>query len=108
MEVGSMRHRLAFQSRSTSQDAFGQPLLTWVTYMTVWGAVEDLSGRELLAAQQVNAEVTTNILIRYRAGVLPVHRVFYDNTAYNIRTVSDPTGRKRELRITSARGMNEG
>ena len=97
--ASKLRHRITFQERATGQDEFGQPIDTWQDICTVWAAVEPLSGREFWAAQQVQAEVTTRIRIRYRQGIRPEMRVLYDGRTYDIQTVIDPEERHVELQL---------
>lgn len=53
---------------ATDQGAFGEPKQSpWTTVASVWALVEDLGGGELVAAQQVKANVTVRLLVRWRA-----------------------------------------
>lgn len=76
MRIGAMRHRVTLQRPSAELDSRGQPV-EWMDVATVWAAVEPLRGREFWAAQQVNAEQTVRIRIRYRPGVTSDMRVLY-------------------------------
>jgi len=93
------RHRITIQEHVTDQDEAGQPVDMWQDVATVWGAVEPLRGREYFAAQQVQAEVTTRIRIRYRRGIRPEMRVLYDGRLFNILSVIDPEERHVELQL---------
>lgn len=103
-----MRHRVAIQQRDATKDAFGQPAQTWTTLFTTWAMIEDISGKELIAAMAINSEVSTHIFIRWRAGITTANRVLYQGTPYNIQAVVDPTGRKRELHLVCSRNVNQG
>ena len=60
MQAGKLRHRITIQTRADTQDGFGQPVATWVNFVTNEPAEKrDLSGRELIAAQAVHSETTT-------------------------------------------------
>ncbi|AMP15492.1 phage head-tail joining family protein [Collimonas pratensis] len=69
---------------------------------------EDLSGRELFAAQAAQSEVTTRFRIRYRTGVTAKMRLLCDGVIYNIEAVLDRDGRKRELQLMCSSGLNNG
>lgn len=97
MRAGQLRHRVTIQAQTTTQDEYGQPVQTWSDVATVWASVEDLSGREFFAAQQIAAEVTTRVTIRYRAGIEPDMRVIAGGRTLDIRSVQDPDGRRRQL-----------
>jgi SPP1 family predicted phage head-tail adaptor len=99
MRAGELRSRVALQTATETQDDYGAPVPSWATTATVWGEVVDLSGREYFAAQQVNAEVSTRIRIRYLAGVVPKMRAVANGRTFDILAVLDPDGRKRELHL---------
>jgi SPP1 family predicted phage head-tail adaptor len=67
--------------------------------MTVWGSVEPLTGRELLLAQQVSAEVTIRVTIRYDSGntVTPQHRIIIGSRTLEIVYVGNPEERDKQL-----------
>ncbi|MGE5553300.1 MAG: phage head closure protein [Betaproteobacteria bacterium] len=99
MRAGELRHRVTIQQLVESQNEYGEIATTPQTLAAVWGAVEDLSGREYFAAQQVSAEVSTRIRIRYRGGVVPKMQAVANGRTYDILAVLDPDGRRRELHL---------
>jgi len=73
---GYMRHRLTFQARTTTQNAYGEEAVTpWQDQFTVWGSIEPLRGQEYMDAQQQQADVSHRVRIRYRDGVVPTMRI---------------------------------
>lgn len=108
MQAGQLRRRVTIQQRSATQDEYGQPLTDWTDVATVYAAVEPLNGRELLAAQAVNSEVSHNVTIRYRAGVTPAMRLNYGGRLFNIHAVLDENERHRMLTLQCSEGMNDG
>ena len=97
MRAGARRHRLTIQ-RKVPGIGFTEP--TWATHTEAWGAIEPLRGSELLAADQVNSEVTAKITIPYRIGVTAAMRVTCDGRLYKIVAPPiDPELRHRELQL---------
>lgn len=96
MQAGQLRHRITLQRQSASQDEFGAPLDDWTDDATVWADIQPLTGREYFSAQQVNAEITHRILIRYRSGIVPTMRAQYGERIFGIESVLDP-GERSEL-----------
>lgn len=92
-----MRHRVELQSFSTAQNAFGEEVRTWTTFATVWASVEPLQGRELMEAQQINAETTIKIMLRYNATIESVHRVKIGSRLLDIVSVVNPQERDEHL-----------
>lgn len=101
MRAGELRHRVAFKSDAPTQDEYGEPIENYSTYMTVWAAIEPLEGRELLLAQQVNAEVTIRVRIRYDSGntVSPEHRIIIGSRTLEIVNVINPSERDEKLTL---------
>ncbi|HQS59733.1 MAG: hypothetical protein B7Y56_03040 [Gallionellales bacterium 35-53-114] len=87
IRAGKLNRRIIIQTVGTTQDAIGEPGGDPTTFATVWASVEDLTGREFIAAGGTQNEAQTKIAIRYLAGVLPAMRVLDGSTAYNIESV---------------------
>lgn len=87
MNIGKLNRRIVIQAPITSQDANGEPVAGWTMVATVWASIEDITGREYLAAAGTQNPVQTKIAIRYRAGIVPAMRVLDGETAYNIEAV---------------------
>lgn len=99
--AGKLRHRLAIvrPSDPNQTDDYGQPSTIPATVATVWGSVESLSGRELLLAQQVNAETTHRVTLRYRGDVTKDLRILHRGSTLEIESVLDRSGRRIELEL---------
>ena len=94
-----MRHRVTIQQKAPTRDTFGGEVEVWNPVATVWASVEPLQGREFLEARQMQAEVTTRIRIRYRAGIVPPMRVIWGSHTYDVQAVIEPEARRRELQL---------
>lgn len=100
MRSGQLRKRLAFQTRSTTQDATGEPLDSWVTSFTVWGSVEDLNAKEALRDTAYTASITSKLTVRYRTGIVSGMRVTTGSRTFEVAAPPiDKTGRGVELEL---------
>jgi len=99
MRIGRLRHRLALQSVSTAQDEYGQPIETFATYATVWGMLEPLQARELLTAQQQNAEITHHAIIRYNSNVAITNRISFDSRTFEIVSLTNAMERNARIEL---------
>lgn len=109
MRAGKLRHRITLQAKTATTDAYGGPIEVWTDVATnIPASVEPLSGRELVNAQTVNAEITTRITMRYRAGVIAANRITFEGKFYNILSVIDEEMKHRQLVIMASEGLNEG
>jgi SPP1 family predicted phage head-tail adaptor len=104
MNPGELRHRITIEAPTDTQNEYGEPVQGWQPIATVWAAKQDLAGREFVAAQQTQAEVTTRFRLRYRDGITAKMRIrTADGTLYNVASVQDPDGYRRETIIMAKR-----
>lgn len=113
MRASDLRHRVTFQSRSVTTDSFGAQSQAWADVATVWADVSPLSGRELMAAQAINVEVSHSITIRWQAQfagpkVAAAMRIVYGNRIFNIHSAIDPDERRKTIQISASEGLNNG
>lgn len=110
MTAPRLRHRVDIQNFTTVQDSTtGSITDTWTDYDTdVPAEILPMTGREFVAAQAVQAGVSTKITIRYQIGIDPRMRVKHGSDIYNIKAVlPDPTLR-RYLTLLCEVGVNAG
>lgn len=107
MRAGALDQRVTLQSRSVTQDAYGQDVITWVDIATVWAECQPLRGREFFAAMQVQQEQTVKVHIRYRTGIDQTCRLVWDGVNHDITGVI-PVGRKDMLEIMCLAGVKDG
>ena len=97
--AGRLNKRVTLQSASSARDGHGQPIGTWSDVATVWAAIEPIRGREYFAAQQVSAETTHRVTIRYRSGVSPQWRVAFGSRTFRIESVINPLERNERIEL---------
>ena len=99
MRAGKLRQRVTIQDKSVSQNTYGEEVITYVDWATVWAAVEPLRGREFLEGRQITAEVSTRIRIRYRSGISPEMRVKFGSKVYDVHSIIHIEEREREIHL---------
>lgn len=99
MRAGALRHTITIQTRTVTRDSYGGETETWADSATVPASVESLSGREYWAARQTMASEIVRFRIRWRQGVTADCRIVWDGRTWDIESVQDPDGRRRELVI---------
>lgn len=97
MRAGDLDQRVTVERFTSTQDELGQPIESWAPLFTCWAAVEPLTGREFIAAQAAQSEVTARIRMRFRPWMTAEDRVIHDGKTYNIVSVVDPRSQGREL-----------
>jgi len=100
MRAGIIRHKVVIQQNvPTEKDSYGAEVEDWTEYATVWAAIEPVRGREFWDSQQVNAEVTGKITMRYLSGVTPKMRVKHGDRYFEILAVINPEEKNEELQL---------
>ena len=108
MKIGKLRHKITIQEYTASRDSFGAEVEGWSDKASVFASVTPMSGKEYFASQQLNAEVTTKITIRYLAGITPKMRVMFGNRIFEILSVLNFEERKIELNLMCKESVPDG
>lgn len=98
MRSGRLDKRIKLQRKTISENSFGEPIETWADIKTVWAEYLPMRGAERYASAQTIAEADTRWRIRYRDGITPVDRIYYNNTVYDVQSVVE-LGRKSGLEL---------
>lgn len=113
MRAGKMKRRVTIQQFVSLQDPnTGSVTKEWRDVANVWGEIDSVSGRELVAAQAEQSEMTVRIWIRYRKGVTTKNRLTCTEkgmpvTIYDIKAVLPDADRTR-LEIMCTGGLTSG
>ncbi len=92
MQSGKLRYSVSIEQQSASRTPFGSPVDSWAVLATVRAGIFPLTGRELEAAQKLNAEINTKITMRYLAGIVPEMRVNWTDSRANRTRLYDILG----------------
>jgi SPP1 family predicted phage head-tail adaptor len=114
LRPGPLRNRLTIQQlpaglASKAPNAFNETDLlgAWLPLATVWAEIKPLTGRELLWAQSIVADVTHQVTIRYFAGLAqtPKMRFLYRDPKsgtqriFNIVAILNDEERNRRMTV---------
>lgn len=100
---GKFRHRVTIRSAPTnaSRDSYGGRKGAGSDVATVYAEKQDWGGGETTEGKVETATVTTKWKIRYRTDILPKMQVVDGDDVYDILSVMDFDGMKRELTLES-------
>ena len=103
MRAGRLRHRVLIEENNPTTDNYGGKTDNWQRvvdpYGEVWAAVEPLSARELIQAQQVNAEATIRGLMRYWDGLTTQHRLRHNGRVLEILSIVNRDDRNIQIEL---------
>lgn len=98
--LGSMRQRCTIQQVTETQDAAGQPVVSW---SDVWTDEPcefiPTGGNETMRGRQLEAGTKAIFRVRYRSGYTPEMRIQYDGTNYGITYVNQVDGLRRYIEL---------
>jgi len=98
-----MRHWLTFEALVEEMDSDGARVEVWADAFdvspTMPAEVTPLSGREFWRSQQVQSDITHEVVIRYRPDVRHNQRIRYGDRTLNIESVIDTEEAGVELRL---------
>ena len=98
MRAGTLKRRVTIQRPTEGlADGLSEKAVTWINVVTVSAEVLPQSGREFYRAQQVVAELTHVLSIRYRSGVNETLRLKLGSRILNIVAAVNVDEAGREL-----------
>lgn len=111
--AGDRRHLVQVQKRNAQDNDDGSPAKDWVTLFSTKAAIQALSGRELMAAQAVQSEVSHQINVIYRPEWAKpkqsaTYRIVLGARIFNIHSAYNVEERNREVLIMASEGLNDG
>lgn len=104
MRSGLLRHRVTIERATEgTADAANEKPLTWSTLRTVYASMTFASGREGFSGDTIVAAGSYVFGLRYPAGitVTPADRLTLGTRIFDIDSVADPDGGRRELQIVA-------
>lgn len=103
INTGKYRHVVIIKAPSSTRDTAGGRVGAGATVATVWAAKQDWAGSEVRDDGKDTAVVTTKFFIRYRNDVLPAMQLIDGEVTYDIESILDFDGMKRELTLNCRR-----
>ncbi len=97
LKCGQLRHRVDLRQKTENRDSSGQANAEYSTYATVWAKITPVSGRETEHADQISAETSHKVLIRYNSKVGKDQRVIFGTRILEIESVINPNERNEKL-----------
>ena len=98
MNAGELRHKIAIQKPASTQDSYGQNVVTWSTDSQPWAAIIPMRGREYFDAGRVQSDVSHRIRIRNQTlsattAIGPACRIRFGTRYFEIISVIKPDER---------------
>lgn len=112
MRGGPLRHVVDLQEQVETRTPTGSVVVAWETFKSVRASIEPVSGKERYLGDQIRADATTRIMLRYASDVwprlTPKCRIVHQAVAYNLSEVSPDLHRQQWIRCLASSGVNRG
>lgn len=90
IEPGLLRHSIAIQAQSSTQDSVGQPILTWSTVRATNGGLNVVSLKEAFGEGQLTAQETDIWTVRWTpVPILPGMQIVFSGQAWKVQVVNN-------------------
>lgn len=98
LRVGRLRQRCTIQQKTETQDASGQPVVSWSNY-AVGEPCEynPTGGTESMRGRQLEAGTRAVFRVRYRSGYDTTMSIQYDGERYGITHINPVDGLRRYI-----------
>lgn len=96
---GKYRQPITIQKRQFNQDSYGSTTEDWVDVYATRAAILPLSGSEFFKADEINAQITHRIQLRYLPNVTPDMRILFGDRVFWITSVVNFQEHNIELQL---------
>jgi SPP1 family predicted phage head-tail adaptor len=93
------RHLVVIETPANTLNDYGENVQTWSTFVTVFGAIQGIAGREFIIANNKNAEMDYRIFTEFVEDVKPTMRVKFGARIFAIVSVINVDELNRELQL---------
>ena len=99
--VGKFDTLISIQSKSDTENDFGEPIASWSEFASVWAQRRDVSGKEAFEGGRMESSAMVKFMTRSHVdNVTTAMSVLVDSDRYNIMHVAQTTKRRRGLELT--------
>lgn len=96
--IGMLDRCVRVETRSQSQDSFGEPIETYAVLDSVRAAVKFMRGSEPFEGGQFNAKKVVRFTVRYRTDIDETAKIIWEGDTYDIEYINQ-VGRHQWLEI---------
>ena len=97
LDIGKLRQRITFLTPPIDKDDYGELIINWPDFKTVWASKEPIIGRELFTALTTDAKVEVKFRCRYVPGISNDMRIRHRADVYEIISAIDVESVHKEL-----------
>ena len=104
LAAGRLRHRITIRRQTRTAKPKGGFETVWNDVADIWAEVIGLNGREAVIGQALQGISTFRVTIRWRTDLSDADQLRHGALDLNIRSITDPDGRREQLQIIADTG----
>lgn len=108
IDPGELTKRGQLQQETVTRGPSGQPISSWSTVASVWFAMLNQSGREVVTAREVIPEMTHTLKIRYQPNITGKLRFVFGSRVFDVLAVRNPQEANEHLLLDCKEGRSQG
>ena len=105
MRAGELRHKIAFQVKTSTADGMGGFTHTWADSLDAFAAIWPLQASENLESMKLEHSVTHKIRVRYQTGVTADMRIHFGDRYFEIISITNKDERNIQLDILATESV---
>ena len=106
LSAGKLNKKISLQRITRTPDGGGGYTESWTEYAKTWAHVKPKTGNEIFSGMQLEANITHDIMIRYRSDILPNDKIVLETSReLNIRSIIDLEERHVWLQLRCEEGV---
>lgn len=102
MKGGRLDRRITVQSKTENTDAYGQRVLSWSTFLSIWSNPVQSNGKEQTDDNNRSTERKVNFRVRYNNTITNEMRIIWESDYYKIEDIKE-LGRQDGLMIMATK-----
>lgn len=105
--VGMLKRKVELMRLVKTPTPTGGFTQSWVSVASVWAHIKNMSGTELVRADQLGATSYSDFTIRYRQNIDETMKIVYRGTDYQIRHINNLEEADLWLVIKAEKGVSQ-
>lgn len=102
-----LNRKVGLYRQEKTPDGFGGFTDSWVKVADLWAHIKNMSGTELVRADQLGAVAYSDFTIRYRSNIDETMKLVYRETDYQIRHINNVEEADLWLIVKGERGVTQ-
>lgn len=97
--ASKMDKRITYQEQVLTRNDFGEEIISYEDFGTIWASIEPFKGEEKWGSDQREARITHRIRHLYIAGLSPIMEITFGSRTFEIEAIRNIDERNFEMEV---------